>query len=70
MTNRQMVMIKLIQMSDDEFAEFMNDEITDLMEGDLCKYCMEKHCGECPMETGEWEDCMFDMVEWLKKQAS
>lgn len=70
MTNRQMIMLKLIEMSDNEFAEFMNDEITDLMEGDLCKFCMEKHNAECPIETGEWDDCMFDMVEWLNKQAS
>lgn len=70
MTNRQMIMVKLIQLSDEEFAEFMDNEIAVLMEGGLCQLCMEKHSGKCPMDTGEWEDCKFDMVEWLKKQAS
>ena len=28
MTNRQMIMLKLIQLSDEEFAEFMDNEIT------------------------------------------
>ena len=36
MTNRQMIMLKLIQISDEEFAEFMDNEITVLMEGGLC----------------------------------
>ena len=70
MTNRQMIMLKLIQLTDEEFAEFMDNEITVLMDGGLCQVCMEKHGGQCPMDTGEWKECKFDMVEWLKKQAS
>lgn len=70
MTNRQMIMLKLIQLSDEEFAEIMDEEITNLMEGSLCEICESKHGGECPMDTGEWEDCMFDMVEWLRKKVS
>ena len=52
MTNRQMIMLKLIQLSDEEFAEFMDNEITVLMEGGLCQICMEKHGGACPMDSG------------------
>ena len=48
----------------------MDNEITVLMDGGLCTVCMDKHGGECPMDTGEWKDCMFDMVDWLRKQAS
>jgi len=70
MTNRQMIMLKLIQLSDEDFAEFMEDQITDLMDGSLCRICESRHNSECPMETGEWEDCMFDMVEWLRKKVS
>ena len=70
MTNRQMIMLKLIQLSDEEFAEFMDNEITVLMDGGLCQFCMEKHGNQCPMDTGEWKECKFDMVEWLKKQVS
>ena len=70
MTNRQMIMLKLIQLSDKEFAEFMDNEITVLMDGGRCQVCIEKHCGQCPMDTGEWKECKFDMVEWLQKQAS
>ncbi len=70
MTNRQMIMLKLIQLSDEEFAEFMDNEITVLMDGGLCQFCMEKHGNQCPMDTGEWKECKFDMVEWLQKQAS
>ena len=70
MTNRQMIMLKLIQLSDEEFAEFMDNEITVLMDGGLCQACMEKHGGQCPMDTGEWKECKFDIVEWLQKQAS
>ena len=70
MTNRQMIMLKLIQLSDEDFAEFMEDQITGLMDGSLCEICEGKHGGECPMDTGEWEDCMFDMVEWLRKKVN
>lgn len=70
MTNRQMIMLKLIQLSDEEFAEIMDEEITNLMEGGLCKICERKHGDKCPMGTGEWDDCMFDMVEWLRKKVS
>ena len=70
MTNRQLIMLKLIQLSDEEFAEFMDNEITVLMEGGLCQACMEKHGRLYPMDTGEWSECKFDMVEWLQKQAS
>ena len=60
MTNRQMIMLKLIQLSDEEFAAFMDNEITVLMDGGLCQVCMEKHDGQCPMDTSEWKDCKFD----------
>ena len=70
MTNRQMIMLKLIQLIDEEFAAFMDNEITVLMDGRLCQVCIEKHGGQCPMDTDEWKECRFDMVEWLKKQAS
>lgn len=52
MTNRQMIMLKLIQLSDEEFAAFMDNEITVLMDGGLCQVCMEKHDGQCPMDKG------------------
>ena len=70
MTNRQMIMLKLIQLSDEEFAEIMDEEITNLMDGSLCEFCERKHGGECPIDTGEWDDCMFDLVEWLRKKVS
>ena len=53
MTNRQMIMLKLIQLSDEDFADLMDDQITDLMNGGLCDICMAKHGGECPDETGD-----------------
>lgn len=70
MTNRQMIMLKLIQLSDEAFADLMDDQITELMSGGLCDICMAKHGGECPEETGDWDGCQFDLVEWLQKQAS
>ncbi len=70
MTHRQLIMLKLIQLSDEDFADLMDDQITDLMNGGLCKICMASHSGECPEETGEWDGCQFDLVEWLQKQAS
>lgn len=70
MTNRQMIMLKLIQMSDNDFAELMDNEITTLVGKDLCQYCKACHKGECPTETGEWDQCHFNLVEWLQKQAS
>ena len=69
MTNRQMIMVKLIQMSDDDFAELMDNEITTLAGKDLCAYCMACHQGKCPSDSGEWDYCNFDLVEWLQKQA-
>lgn len=70
MTNRQMIMLKLIQLSDEAFADLMDDQIADLMKGGLCNICMANHGGKCPDETGDWNECQFDLVEWLQKQAS
>ena len=40
MTNRDLILMKLIQLSPDRFAELLNDQITELMEGALCDLCM------------------------------
>ena len=69
MTNRQMIMLKLIQLTDEEFAEFMSDEIMDIMDWKSCDICIRQHDGACPMNNGEQGNCMFDMVEWLRKKA-
>ena len=70
MTNRQMMMLKLIQLSDEEFAEFMSDEIMEDMDWKSCDSCINKHDGACPMKNGEQGNCIFEMVEWLRKKAS
>ena len=70
MTNRQMVMVKLIQLSDEQFAELLNDEIGRLTNGALCKECMEENNGECEAErNASVQGCPFNLVEWLQKKA-
>ena len=69
MTNRQMIMVKLIQLSDEEFADMLNDQIGDLMDGKICQICMENNHGICDAERAMIEGCPFDLVAWLKKQA-
>lgn len=66
MTNRDLIMVKLIQLSDKDFANLMDENISTLMGDELCKVCMAKHGGNCPNESGEWEGCRFDMVAWLR----
>ena len=66
MRNRDLIMVKLIQLSDQDFADLMDDNISTLMGDELCRVCMAKHDGNCPNETGEWEGCLFDMVAWLR----
>lgn len=69
MTNRQMVMVKLIQLSDEQFAELLNDNIGKLTGEAFCKECMEGNNGECPVEKDTAKGCPFDLVEWLQKKA-
>ena len=71
MTNRQMVMVKLIQLSDEQFAEMFNDEINSLAGGVICKECMEANHGECAAERdAAINGCPFDLVKWLRKKVS
>lgn len=71
MTNRQMIMIKLIQLDDEQFAEMLDDKISQLIGDSVCKECMAQNNGECAADkeaviTG----CPFDLVSWLRKKAS
>ena len=58
MTNRDMIMIRLIQLSPERFAEMMNDHIQELMED------------RCPVETSDTDGNTSDLVEWLQQKAS
>lgn len=69
MTNRQMVMVKLIQLSDEQFAELLNDEIGDLLNDLLFKECKTSNNCECETPNDSMAGCDFDLVEWLRKPA-
>ncbi len=51
MTNRDLIMIKLIQLSTKEFANNMDPMIHYLMDGKLCDLCHEQNDGRCPVEA-------------------
>ena len=48
MTNRDLILMKLIQLSPERFAELLFDQITELMEGALCDMCMKRNSGNLP----------------------
>ena len=68
MTNRDLM--KLIQLSPEKFAELLDDQITELMNGGLCEICMARHGGVCPNVSGEWDGCQFDLAAWLREEIS
>lgn len=65
MTNRDLIMIKLIQLSTKEFADNMDPMIHYLMDGKLCDLCHEQNDGRCPVEAGNLSGCLFDLEAWL-----
>lgn len=70
MTNRDLILMKLIQLSPEKFAELLDDQITELMDGGLCEICMARHSGVCPDVSGEWDGCQFDLAAWLQEEIS
>lgn len=70
MTNRDLILMKLIQLSPEKFAELLDDQITELMDGGLCEICMARHSGVCPDVSGEWDGCQFDLAAWLREEIS
>ena len=70
MTNRQAFMCKLIQMSDEEFANLFKTEIVDFIYSAKCNDCKNENDGQCHIETEQLENCPVDLVDWLRKQAS
>lgn len=71
MTNRDLILMKLIQLSPEDFAELMNDQISELMGGKLCELCMASNHGECLSENAAVPDgCKFDLAAWLQEKIS
>lgn len=69
MTNRQAFMCKLIQMSDEEFADLFRAGILDFIYDTMCKGCKGQNGGQCRMEKEALENCPVDLVDWLHQQA-
>ncbi len=70
MTNRDLILMKLIQLSPEQFAEMLNDQITELMHGALCELCMKRNGGQCAAEQDTISGCNFDLAAWLKEDIS
>lgn len=70
MTNRQAFMCKLIQLSDEEFADLFRAGILDFIYDTMCVDCKKQNGGMCRMEDEDLENCPFDLVDWLRKKAS
>ena len=70
MTNRQAFMCKLIQMSDEEFANLFKTEIVDFIYSAKCDDCKKGNNEQCRIETEHLDGCPVDLVEWLHKQAN
>ena len=70
MTNRDLIMTMFIKLSPERFADMLNDQITELMDGRLCELCMKRNGGECPADTNAEDGCSFDLVAWLKEEIS
>ncbi len=68
MKNRDLVMVKLIQLSTDQFADLLDDQITLLMNGALCDLCMKRNGGQCLADANIMDGCKFDLVAWLQEE--
>lgn len=69
MTNRQTLMRKLNQMSDEDFAALFRAGILDYIYVTMCKSCKVQNSGLCLMEKKALENCPIDLVDWLSQQA-
>ena len=68
MTNRDLILMKLIQLSPERFAELLNDQITELMDGALCDLCMKRNGGKCSAEEEMVNGCKFELSAWLQEK--
>lgn len=69
MTNRQAFMLKLIKLSDEDFANLFTSEIVQFIYDAKCKDCKDQQGGQCLMDINALENCPVDLAEWLKQQA-
>ena len=68
MTNRDLILMELIQLSPERFAELLNDQITEVMDGALCDLCMKRNGGKCAAEEEMVNGCKFDLSAWLQEK--
>ncbi len=63
MPHRQAFMWKLIQMSDEEFANLFKTEIVDFIYAAKCDACKSENAGQCRKDTEQFDSCPVDLVD-------
>lgn len=64
MTNREMLIKRMSEMNDEDFAYTLND---DWYFNIICKGCSKRVNGKCPL--AEDEDCKVDEIKWLSEET-
>lgn len=70
MTNREVLMKKMEEMSDDELAFYLDGYIEEDISSAICSSCQLENHGICIMEANGLSGCPMSVSQWLGKQTN
>lgn len=70
MTNREALMKKMDEMSDDELAFYLDGYIEEDISSAICSSCQLENHGICIMEANGLSGCPMSVSQWLGKQTN
>ena len=69
MTNREALMKKMEEMSNDELATYLDGYIEEDISCAICSSCQSANHGVCIMEANGLARCPMSVSKWLGKQV-
>lgn len=70
MTNREALMKKMEEMTNDELASYLDGYIVEDISSAICSSCQLANHGVCIMEVNGLSGCPMSISQWLEKQAN
>ena len=70
MTNREALMKKMDEMTNDELASYLEGYIEEDISSAITSSCQLANHGVCIMEVNGLSGCPMSISQWLEKQAN
>ena len=70
MTNREALMKKMEEMTNDELASYLDGYIEEDISSAICNSCQLANHGICIMEVNGLSGCPMSVSQWLGKQTN